>query len=129
MTSVLRHDPRQPKPKRRKYGNKFTIIGNERFHSMGEAARWQHLKLLERVGRIYAVERQVPFVLRADGGEEVGKYVADFTYSDKSVHGWTVIEDFKGFDTPLSRWKRKHVKAQYGIEVRITGKAKRGRAA
>jgi hypothetical protein len=28
-----------------------------------------------------------------------------------------VVEDVKGFKTELYRWKKKHVEAQYGIEI------------
>lgn len=29
-----------------------------------------------------------------------------------------VVEDVKGFKTPLYKWKKKHVEAQYGITIR-----------
>ena len=28
-----------------------------------------------------------------------------------------MTEDVKGFKTPLYRWKKKHVAAQYGIDI------------
>lgn len=48
----------------------------------------------------------------------MGLYRADFTYYDLTANEW-LVEDVKGYDTRMSRWKRKHVAAQYGIEVRI----------
>jgi hypothetical protein len=79
---------------------------------------------------------------------KVGEYVADFSYNERVVLGSTefsghylidglkrptmcaatvpginidwrhVVEDVKGFKTPLYRWKKKHVETQYGIEIR-----------
>ena len=78
---------------------------------------------------------------------KVGVYRADFEYEEKVDVGETdvvgtyytesgprhyssaatlpgrvvcwrrVVEDVKGFKTPLYRWKKKHVEAQYGITV------------
>ena len=57
---------------------------------------------------------------RGNGGayERVclGKYIADFRYR-AGRQGLLVVEDVKGFKTPLYRWKKKHVEAQYGITV------------
>jgi hypothetical protein len=33
-----------------------------------------------------------------------------------------VVEDVKGLDLPLGRWKRKHFEAQYGQPVRVIRK-------
>lgn len=119
MVTHLSHDPRLPKPKRAKYRNKLTIVDGLRFHSLGEGNRWRQLRLMERAKSILNLRRQVRYALHVNG-ELIGSYIADFVYTrDLQSTGWTVIEDFKGFDTPLSRWKRKHVKAQYGIEVSI----------
>ena len=102
-----------------KYHAKPVVVDNIRFHSTKEARRYQELRLLEKAGEVSNLKLQPRFSLCAgDGCYEIGIYVADFSYLD--VKGRSVWEDVKGFDTPLSKWKRKHVKAQYGIEVLTT---------
>lgn len=55
---------------------------------------------------------------------KIGTYRADFSYWEPPISDPTttkhthVVEDVKGFKTPLYRWKKKHVEAQYGIEIR-----------
>ena len=103
-----------------KYRAQPTVIDGVRFHSKGEAARWWQLRMLERAGTIRALARQKALTLHVVRETDViviGKYVADFTYF---VDGLLVYEDFKGFDTPLAKWKRKHCEAEYGITIRIT---------
>lgn len=115
-----------------KYRAKATVVDGIRFHSKREAARYQELRLLEKAGEIWDLELQPTFPLCAPsttgtiGGAvkalagtfdgRIGEYRADFAYHDRSGR---IVEDTKGYDTPLSKWKRKHVKAQYGIDVRI----------
>lgn len=114
-----------------KYRARRTTVDGISFHSAGEARRWQELRLLERAGAIRAVKRQVPIYLHADAQDGyVGKYVADFFYYEHSGGDWReVYEDFKGHDTPLSKWKRRHALKEHGIDVRLTGAASRRRAA
>lgn len=93
------------------------------FASKREAERYQELRMLEKAGEIVGLALQPVFMLSAVGfrgeqcSEDIGKYRADFVYCDRNGH--PTYEDVKGFDTPLSKWKRKHVKAQYGIDVVI----------
>jgi hypothetical protein len=115
-----------------KYKAKRTEVDGITFASQKEARRYQELKLLERAGEIMNLRLQVPYELQAPriyvGGIEglktprlpavLGKYVADFTYHDRRT-GY-VVEDVKGFKTPLYRWKKKHVEAQYGFQIRET---------
>lgn len=84
------------------------------FDSKAEAARWDLLSVQARYGKLHSLERQVAYPLQVNG-VTVGKYVADFRYSN----GRDVIEDVKGFDTPLSKWKRKHCELQYGIKIDV----------
>ena len=115
-----------PKQRRHKYGAKKTTVDGIKFHSKGEAMRWMALKMLERAGKITRLARQHALHLRAAGHDGIlGKYVADFSY--RTDRG-TVYEDFKGFDTPLSIWKRKHAEAEYGIKILITGRKRSKRA-
>jgi hypothetical protein len=97
--------------------------------SKGENKRWLELKVLESAGEITNLERQVPFNL-------VMKtvYRADFVYDEKTPDGSYahIVEDYKGFETPVYRRKRKAMKVQHGIEIRETGarrtrKSKRSR--
>lgn len=48
---------------------------------------------------------------------KVGDYRGDFSYLD--YKRGRIVEDVKGMDTPLSKWKQKHVALQYGITVEI----------
>jgi len=123
--------------RRSKYGAIRTTVDGITFDSKREAQRYRELKLLEKAGEIWDLELQPEFPLyvpstsgsltraaraAARGGLiKVGVYRGDFKYhdhsSDGSTHVW-IVEDVKGFRTPLYRWKRKHVMAQYGIEIR-----------
>lgn len=111
---------------RTKYGAVPTVVDNIRFHSAKEARRYQQLKLLAKAGLIERLELQRVFRLTVgddpewpEHGTELGKYIADFTYYDVSTRAF-VVEDTKGFRTPLYKWKKKHVEAQYGIQIRET---------
>jgi Protein of unknown function (DUF1064) len=108
---------------RHKYRAKPTTIDGVRFDSKAEARRWGELLLLQRAGKITDLNIQQRFPLRADNGQVtgpvIGHYVADFTYSEE---GRFIVEDCKGFRTPLFKWKAKHFEAQYGYPIRETGK-------
>jgi hypothetical protein len=115
-----------------KYGAVRTEVDGVTFASKAEANRYAELKLLQKAGKIESLELQPVFPLRvllttgtftgagkALAGEYpvIGKYVADFKYFRcDAPTGW-IIEDVKGMPTPLYRWKKKHVEAQYGIEI------------
>lgn len=106
------------KPKRSKYGAKRCMLDGISFDSQAEARYYAALKLREKAGEVGGVELQRPFPLMVAGGLVVGSYRADFAFWDFKDDRFRVI-DVKGFDTPLSKWKRKHVKAQYGVDVEI----------
>lgn len=102
-----------------------TVVDGIRFDSKREAARYGELKLLEKAGEISNLCLQPRFVLTVDNrnypdngyGRSIvlGAYVGDFMYVDR--HKGKVVEDVKGFKTPLYRWKKKHVEAQHGISI------------
>ena len=96
-----------------KYGAKKALVGDQKFDSKAEAKRYTELKLLERAKKIKSLNKQVPFSLKV-GEKVIGKYLADFVYKrgDK-----VVVEDVKGFKTPLYRWKAKHFEAQFGYAI------------
>lgn len=115
-----------------KYGNKKVTIGDETFDSTKEYRRFCELKLLQRAGKIFDLQRQVKFVLiptqrepdeiGVRGGVKKGRvieqecaYVADFVYvNDK---GETVVEDTKGFKTKDYIIKRKLMLFVHGIRI------------
>lgn len=109
--------------KRPKYGNRITMVDGIRFHSAGEAGRWQELKLLQRGGAINSLQRQVALNLCVYPPDQkprpIGKLIVDFVYD--TGEGF-VYEDYKGMMTPLAAWKIKHAEAQYGIKIKLTGK-------
>lgn len=119
--------------KRSKFGAVKTVVDGITFDSKAEAARYGELKLLEKAGHIRGLELQPKFALNvramdAPVSEIIGAYRGDFRYEvsytvsregGPRIMNWrTVVEDVKGFKTPLYRWKKKHVEVQYGIEIR-----------
>jgi hypothetical protein len=86
------------------------------FASGREATRWFQLELLAKAGQIRDLRRQVAIALHAGKDVVVGTYVADATYIDLRTQR-TVWEDCKGFRTPLYRWKKRHIRAEYGIDL------------
>lgn len=96
------------------------------FDSAKEARRWQQLRLDERAGHIYDLQRQVPFAItsanRAGERKVVAKYFADFTYWRNQPDGDAlyVVEDTKGVQTDVFKLKRKLVEHEHGIEILLT---------
>lgn len=111
--------------KRRKYGNKPTIVDGIKFDSAREAKRWQELKLLERAGHICALQRQVVYCLAQSvkiAGEKrarpMMRYTADFVYMNG--HARPVVEDAKGFSDKAFRMRQHLMKSVHGIDVVIS---------
>lgn len=92
------------------------------FASKGEAGRWALLTMQRDKGTISDLERQrrVPLHAINPAGlkEKIGLWIADFTYCRFGQEVW---EDYKGgaFLDPLIEWKLRHVKVEYGIDVKI----------
>ena len=97
------------------------------FRSKAEAERWPWLKLLEKQGKIFHLQKQVPCPLLVNG-QEIGKYIADYVYWDQSSsqnlppEWWSaschpVVEDVKGHRTYAYKWKAKHFAVQYGFSI------------
>ena len=104
--------------RRSKYGNQETEIDGYMFDSKAEASRYFELKQMLLGGLIANLELQPKFDLTVQG-VKIGTYSADFRYRDLEK-GVQVVEDVKSEATAkkeLFRWKKKHVKAQYGIEI------------
>lgn len=112
-----------PTPRRRsvlragrsKYGARRTEAQGIVFHSRKEATRYLELCCLVKAGQIDGLTLQPRYALTV-GAVTIGHYVADFAYVER---GDVVVEDVKGYDVPLGKWKRKHCEAQYGIAIRI----------
>ena len=115
-----------------KYHSHKTVYDGIEFDSKFEAKRYGELKMLEQVGEITDLERQVEFELIPEqrepdtigpkGGVHRGKvieqkcsYIADFVYSDKD--GLTVVEDTKGIPTKDYRIKKKLMLFVWGIRI------------
>lgn len=92
------------------------------FDSSAEASRYSTLLLFEERNVISNLRRQVRIPLNTRGPDglmkKIGLYIADFEYEDED--GKRVIEDVKGLITDLADWKIRHVKAEYGITVKLT---------
>lgn len=108
-----------------KYRAKPTVVGDIKFPSQKEAARWQQLRLLERAGEIRNLRRQVPIMLQGQNGPiltATGKpmrLTIDFAYEDKRA-GWaTVMEESKGMRTRDYDVRIAIVEAM-GIKVLVT---------
>lgn len=101
-----------------RYGkNKRIKTVEGKFDSKGELARWKFLCLMERMGAISNLRRQVRYEI-AHNGEDICAYVADFVYY--LAAGGTIVEDFKGkIITPEFNLKRKLMKAFFGVTVLI----------
>lgn len=95
----------------------FVDADGVRWHSKSEYGRWKELQLLERAGTISDLRRQVPYALNVAGGGTVGKVVVDYQYRE---NGKSVVEDRKGYQSGLSKWKFKHFRLQYGVDILIT---------
>lgn len=105
-----------------KYHNKKTEADGIVFDSKAEARRYEELRMMEKMGLIHGLERQVPFVLirgqrwRSGGRKHPDTiYKADFVYFE---NGNKIVEDVKGFRTAVYRIKRELMKDRYGIEIR-----------
>lgn len=121
--------------KYRKYGNKKITVDGITFDSRREASRYRELKLLEKAGKIYALDLQVKYVLippQYELIERYGKkgqrlkdrrkciekecaYIADFVYYQ---NGEKVVEDAKGVRTKDYIIKRKLMLWQFGIKIK-----------
>ena len=101
-----------------KYHARRTEVDGITFASKKEAQRYAELKLLQRSGQIRMLNMQVPFILieKSKYGRAI-KYIADFVYVENNQ---TIVEDTKGFKTPVYRLKKRLLAEIYGIEIKET---------
>jgi Protein of unknown function (DUF1064). len=103
--------------KRSKYGNRtFTcpktgIV----FDSEAEYERWCQLQLLQTLGQIKGLDRQVDIPLEVNG-VHVCYYRADFVYYDNTTQT-SIVEDCKGYRTDTYIIKAKLMQAVHGIKI------------
>jgi len=110
-----------------KYGAQATTIDGIRFASKKEASRYLELKILLKSGEIRDLELQPEYEFLINN-KLICKYRADFRYEEATkpqqpanVTLWRfVVEDVKGFKTPVYRLKKKMMLAWYGITIRET---------
>lgn len=113
----------KPKKKANKYG---VSPKNERtyrdrlYSSKLEMKYAQKLDLWKSAGAVSEWWPQVTFVLHANGGEPIGRYICDFRVLYTAGH--TQYVEVKGFDVPLGKWKRRHAEAEYKIKIDLVRK-------
>lgn len=108
-TTVETHTQRE-----HKYRAQPTVVDGIRFASKRESERYAQLKLLEKAGDITHLLLQPKFPITVNG-IVVCKYVADFSYRRRPN---VIIEDVKGFKTPIYRLKKKLFEACYpGLKI------------
>ena len=98
---------------KRKYGNVRVTVDGHNFDSKREARRYGELKLLQKAGKISALEVHPRYDIHVND-EKVCAYVADFAY--KTFDG-KVVEDVKGVRTAIYRLKKKLMFAVHGIAI------------
>ncbi len=105
MKQILKH----------KYNAKQVEHDGYRFDSKIEGRYYEKLKLRQKAGDVIFFLRQVPFHLPGNI-----KYVVDFVVF--SSDGTVSFVDIKGFDTPMSKMKRKQVENLYPVSIDIVSK-------
>lgn len=131
--------------KHHKFNARAVTIDGHRFPSLAEGRRYSELKMLERAGEIRNLTLQPWFVLMApvlkDGLQAInagtfervtpiGRYTADFRYERREGGLWRlVVEDVKASATRTEayRLRKRHVEAQYQIEIVEIGRPEKGR--
>src|SRR5574343_598301 len=94
-----------------KYGAAKTTVNGITFDSRAEAAFYEYLLPLQKIGRIEKIELQKTFTLYAGI-----KYIADFVVTTKD--GPIRYIDVKGVETPVFKLKRKLFEKDVGpLEV------------
>ena len=121
MTARRTKSGTKPGTKRQKYNAQPTTVRGVRFASKAEARRWLELSMAEHAGAIRDLRRQVRFPLCVNG-EQIGVYVADFVYVRPHANAGLdleVVEDVKGVQTQMFRWKARHFAVQYMRDIEV----------
>jgi len=115
-----------------KYRNRKVVKPEGAFDSAGEYERWLVLKQMQKDGEIYDLERQVKLQLECGGipiiysnhdgrKTRAATLVVDFFYRFPN-RAAPCYEDFKGFETRVSRLKRAIFEAETGQRILVTTK-------
>lgn len=88
-----------------------------RFPSKLECRRYCELHIMEACREISDLELQPRFPIIVNN-IKVGEYRSDFRYKEKD--GTVIVEEAKGFRTPVYKLKKKIIEAQYGIKIKET---------
>lgn len=122
--------------RRSKYGNKPVVVDGVRYDSIGEANRFAFLKMMERSGQIKNLQYHVMYEMIPAITEDVvvhlktkdklvnktvqtaRYYEADFVYTVTAT-GEEVVEDFKGQETELFKFKKALFLYKYGKPITI----------
>ena len=104
-----------------KYHNKKIYFNGVLFASKKEYSYFCKLKLMEQVGMIRDLKRQVPFELIPTykiNGKTIRKmqYIAEFTYittEDNKLH----VVDTKGYRTEEYKLQKKLIEYKYNMEI------------
>ena len=99
--------------RRNKFNARKTVVDGITFDSAKEARRYNDLAFLFRAGFITGLELQPEFKFNLEG-KKIFTYRADFAYFENQKR---VIEDVKGFKTPLYRLKKKIIEAAYHVQI------------
>lgn len=128
----MSHGYNKPKSK---YHNEVVVVDGMRYDSRNEMLRHNFLKLMEQAGEISNLRYHVKYELIPAITEDVvvhlktkdkivtktvqtaRYYEADFVYTNKS--GEEVVEDFKGQETELFKFKAALFRYKYGKDIKI----------
>ncbi len=95
---------------RNKFNAHKTVVDGITFDSKKEAVRYAELKIQEKIGWITKLSLQPKFLLQGsffanNQDHKAIYYQADFQYWDSA--GQWIVEDCKGYRTPVYRLKKK----------------------
>lgn len=99
-----------------KYKSKKGECDGLKFDSQRELQEYIKRKQLEKIGAIVDLQCQVRFPLVVNG-KKIAVYIADFTYYFANNPGVLVVEDVKGYRTPVYKLKAKLFFALYGFAI------------
>ena len=102
--------------RKNKYNAKKVTIDGITFDSRKEGARYSVLKILEMAEQIHDLKLQPKYEFEVNG-VKICTYKADFSYIEYGPDGDYIVEDCKGFKTPIYRLKKKMMLAFHGIKI------------
>lgn len=107
------------------YNSKETVLDGIKFASIGEAKRFSDLKLLQHAGEIKELAPHPSFDLIIND-IKIGKYTSDYYYI-RTKDDQEIVEEYKGFKTPVYNLRVKVFQALYPQYLFIETMADRGK--